>query len=58
MKELEFLAIIAQDYISKQDRCVQIALAEKAQNCVNAIEKMIAIASSPAHVEPVNNDTE
>lgn len=36
-QELEYLALIVQDYISKQDRSVQIALAEKAQRCVDII---------------------
>ncbi len=37
--ELEYLAMIVQDYLSKLDRSAQMAVAEKAQYCVNMIER-------------------
>ena len=40
-QELEYLAMVVQDYIAKQDRSVQIALAERAQHCVNTIEQAL-----------------
>lgn len=52
--ELEYLAMIAQDYISKQDRSVQIAMAERAQHCVNVIEgalNELDVLSQPAPEE-------
>lgn len=44
--ELEYLALIVQDYISKQDRSVQIAVAERAQHCVNIIETALTTLES------------
>lgn len=40
-QELEYLAMVAQDFINKQDRSAQIALAEKSQTCVSKIEQAL-----------------
>ena len=38
LKALEYLAMVSQDYLNKLDKSAQLAVAEKAQLCVNMIE--------------------
>lgn len=53
--ELEYLAMIVQDFIATQPRSVQIALAERAQHCVSQIEQALSEPSDPA--EPADAKT-
>jgi len=52
--ELEYLAMIVQDFISTQPRSVQIALAERAQHCVGVLEQALTepVESSDAKTPP------
>lgn len=42
--ELEYISLIVQDYIATLPRAAQIALAERAQHCVNTIQRSLEIA--------------
>jgi len=51
-QELEYLAMVVQDFIATQPRSAQIALAERAQHCVNAVTEGLKLLEQLKNLEP------